>query len=130
MTPEQLTQKPFEEIFKNRQEKVDTDEGGSIEEEEKSTTSSDKLEPNSDSDVRYEEEEETNTTETNEVHNILNETTHDEENSSEAKMIHQKMKMSLKCKHMETMGSKTNKKTNSELPTFKLKLKTEKLKGS
>ena len=27
MTPEQLKQKPFEEIFKNQREKVDTDEG-------------------------------------------------------------------------------------------------------
>ena len=41
MTPEQLKQKPFEEIFKNQLENVDTDEGESIEEEEKSTTSSD-----------------------------------------------------------------------------------------
>ena len=39
MTPEQLKQKPFEEIFKNLHEKVDTDEGESIEEEEKFTTS-------------------------------------------------------------------------------------------
>ena len=41
MTPEQLKQKPFEEIFKNQHEKVDTDEGEStkIEEEEESTTS-------------------------------------------------------------------------------------------
>ena len=29
MTPEQLKQKPFEEIFKNQHEKVDTDEGES-----------------------------------------------------------------------------------------------------
>ena len=41
MTPEQLKQKPFEEIFKNQHEKVDTEEGESIEEEEKSTTFSD-----------------------------------------------------------------------------------------
>ena len=41
MTPEQLKQKRFEEIFKNQHEKVDTDKGGStkIEEEEESTTS-------------------------------------------------------------------------------------------
>ena len=43
MTPEQLKQKLFEEIFKNQHENVDTDEGESIEEEEKSTTSSDML---------------------------------------------------------------------------------------
>ena len=41
MTPEQLKQKPFGEIFKNQHEKVDTDEGEStkIEEEEEFTTS-------------------------------------------------------------------------------------------
>ena len=39
MTPEQLKQKPFEENFKNQHEKVDTEEGESIEEEEEFTTS-------------------------------------------------------------------------------------------
>ena len=39
MTPEQLKQKPFEEIFKNQHEILDTDEGESIEGEEKFTTS-------------------------------------------------------------------------------------------
>ena len=39
MTPEQRKQKPFEEIFKNQHEKVDTEEGESIEEEEEFTTS-------------------------------------------------------------------------------------------
>ena len=84
MTPEQLKQKPFEDLYKNQQEKVDTDEGESIEEEEKSTTSSDKSEQDSESDITYEDEEETNTTETHQVHNVLNETIHDEENLSEA----------------------------------------------
>ena len=85
ITPEQLKQKPFEEIFKNQHEKVDIDEGESIEEEEKSTTSSDKLEQDSESDITTENEEGTNTTETHQVHNVLNETIHDEENSSETK---------------------------------------------
>ena len=84
MTPEQLKQKPFEEIFKNQHEKVDTEEGASIEEEEKSTTSSDQSEQNSVSDITHEDEEKTNTTEMHQVHNVLNETIHDEENSSEA----------------------------------------------
>ena len=39
MTPDQLKQKPFEEIFKNQHEKVDTDEGESTKiEEEKEFT--------------------------------------------------------------------------------------------
>ena len=50
----------------------------------KSTTSSDKSEQNSKSDITTEDEEEINITETHQVHNGLNETTHDEENSSEA----------------------------------------------
>ena len=58
MTPEQLKQKLFEEIFKNQHQKVDTEEGESNEEEEKSTTSSDKSEQNSDSDITTEDEQE------------------------------------------------------------------------
>ena len=68
---------------KNQHQKVDIDEGESIEDKEKSTTSSDKLEQDSESDITTEDEEETNTTETHQVHNVLNETIHDEENSSE-----------------------------------------------
>ena len=75
MTPEQLKQKPLEEIFKNQNEKVYIDDGESIEEEEeKSTTSSDKLEQDSESDVKTEDEEETSITETHQVHNVLNHT--------------------------------------------------------
>ena len=39
MTPEQLKQKPFEEIFNNQHEKVDTEEVESIEDEEEFTSS-------------------------------------------------------------------------------------------
>ena len=83
MTPEQLKQKPFEEIFKNQHDKVDTDEGESIEEEGKSTTSSDKSEQDSESDITTEDEEETNTPETLEIHrsNMYNTTMHDKDNS-------------------------------------------------
>ena len=78
MTPEQLKQKLFEEIFKNQHEKLESNE------EDKSTTSSDKSEQDSESDITTEDEQETNTTETHQVHIVLNETTHDEENVSEA----------------------------------------------
>ena len=84
MTPEQPKQNPFKVIFKNQHEKVDTDKGESNEEEDKSTTSSDKSEQNSESDITTEDEEETYTTETHQVHNVVNETIHDEENLSEA----------------------------------------------
>ena len=84
MTPEQLKQKPFEEIINKQHEKLDTKEGELNEEEEESTTSSEKSEPSSESDTSTEDEEETNTTQTLQVHHSMNETTHDEENSSEA----------------------------------------------
>ena len=84
MTPEQLKQKRFEEIFKKQHENFDTEEGESNEEEEKSTTSSEKSEQDSESDTTTEDEEESNTTETLQVHCGMNETAHDEENSSEA----------------------------------------------
>ena len=83
MTPEQHKQKPFEEIFKNQHEKVDTEEGESNEEEDKSTTSSEKSEQDSEFGTTSEDEEEPNTTETHQVHYVLNETTHDEQNVSE-----------------------------------------------
>ena len=83
MTPEQLKQEPFEEIFKNQHEKVDTEKGESIEEDKKLTTSSNKSEQDSESDITTEDEDDTNRTETHQVHNVLNETIHDEENSAE-----------------------------------------------
>ena len=62
MTPEQLKQKPFEEIFKIQHEKLDKEEGESNEQEEESTTSSEKSEQDSESDTSLEDEQETNTT--------------------------------------------------------------------
>ena len=84
MTPEQLKQKLFKEIFKNQHEKLIQRKGIQMnEEEEKSTTSSGKSEQSSELYITYEDEEETNTTEIHQVHNVLNQTIHDEENSSE-----------------------------------------------
>ena len=82
MSPEQLKQKPFEEIFKIQHEKLDTEKGESTVEE--STTSSEKSEQYSESDTSAEDEQETNTTETLQVHHGMNEITQDEENSSES----------------------------------------------
>ena len=83
MNPEQLKQKPFEEIFKNQHEKVDTEVGESNGQEDKSTTSSDNSEQNSESDITTQDEDGPNITQTHQVHNVLNEATHDEENVSE-----------------------------------------------
>ena len=57
-TPEQLKQKPFEEIIKKQHERLDTDERESNEEEEESTTSSEKSEKDSESVSSAESEEE------------------------------------------------------------------------
>ena len=130
MTPEQLKQKPFEEIFKNQHEKVDTDEGESIEEEHKSTTSSDKSEQDSESDTTTEDEEEPNTTETHQVHNVLNETTHDEENVSEAEDDTSQEENVIEMQIYEN-NQEQNVQNNKLLTTnLKLKLKTKTLKGS
>ena len=119
MTPEQLKQKPFEEIFKNQHKRVDTEKGESNEEEHKSTTSSDKSEQNSESDITYEDEEETNTTETNQVRNVLNETTHDEENSSETENDTSEDENITEMQIYENNRRKRYKKTNLSLPTLK-----------
>ena len=82
MTPEQLKQKPFEGSFKNQHEKVDTDEGESIEEEEKSTTSSDMSKQHSESDMNVDDtqdEQNPQTPETLQIHNTYNTTMHDKD---------------------------------------------------
>ena len=112
MTPEQLKQKPFEEIFKNQHENVDTEGGQSNEEEEKSTTSSDKSEQDSESDITTEDEQETNTTETYQFHNILNETTHGEGNVSDAEDDTSEEQNLNEMQTYGNNGRKTNKKRN------------------
>ena len=82
MTPEQLKHKPFEEVFKNQHQNVDTDEGESIEEEEKSTTSSDMSKQNSESDINIDDtqdEQNSQTPETLQIHNMYNTTMHDKD---------------------------------------------------
>ena len=81
MTPEQLIQKPLEEILKKQHENLDTEKGELNEEEEKSTTSSEHSEQDSESDTSIEDLQETNTTETHQIRNDLNNTIHGEENS-------------------------------------------------
>ena len=129
MTPAQLKQKPFEEIFENQHEKVDTQEGESIEKEEKSTTSSEKSEQDSESDITTEDEEETNTTETHQVHNVMNETTHDEENVSETE---DDTSEEQNLNQMQTYGNngEQNKQEDKLLTTnFEVKVKNRKVEG-
>ena len=122
MTPEQLKQKPFEEIFKNQHEKVDTEEGESIEEEEKSTTSSEKSEQDSESDITTEDEDETNTTETHQVHNVLNETIHDEENPSEAEDDTSEEQNLNEMQTYENNGKKNRQENKLQTTNFEVKV--------
>ena len=93
MTPEQLKQKPLEEIFQNQHEKVDTDEGEStkIEEEEEFTTSEELTEgeystfsvmskQHSESDINIDDNQDEQKSHTPET--LQNDTTmHDKDNS-------------------------------------------------
>ena len=129
MTPEQLKQKLFEESFKNQHENVDTQEGESIEEEKKSTTSSDKSEQDSESDTTTEDEEEPNTTETHQVYNVLNETTHDEENVSEAEDDTSQEENVIEIQIYEN-NREQNKQENKLLTTnFEVKVENRKVEG-
>ena len=130
MTPEQLKQKPFEEIFKNQHEKVDTDEGESNEEEQKSTTSSDKSEQHSESDITTDDEEETNTTETHQGHNVLNKTTHDEENSSETEDETTEEENVIEMQTYENNGEQNVQDNKLLTANFEVEVKNRKLKGS
>ena len=77
MTPEQMKMNPIKSIIEVKTyQELDTDEGESIEEEEKSTTSSDKSEQDSESDITTEDEEKTNTQETLQIQNTYNITLH------------------------------------------------------
>ena len=128
MTPEQLIQKPFEEIFKIQHEKFDTEEGESNEEENESTTSSEKSEQDSESDTSTEDEQETNTTETLQVHHGMNETTHDEENSSEAEDDTSENENVAEMHTCENNGEQNNTQEN-KLLTTNSEVKVENRKG-
>ena len=129
MTPEQLKQKPFEASFKYQHGKVDTDEGESIEDEEKSTTSSDKSEQNSDSDITTEDEDETNTTETHQVHNVLNETIHHEEYSSEFEDDTPEDENVTEMQTYENNGEQNKQEEKLLTTNFEVKVKNRKVEG-
>ena len=82
MTPEQLKQKPFKEIFKIQHEKLDTKETESNQEEEETTTSPDMSGQDSESDTTVYDTEESESPETHQNHNISNITTHHEDDST------------------------------------------------
>ena len=87
MTPEQLKKKPLKQIIKIAHEELDTEEGESNKDEEESTTSTEMLEENTASDTPTEDIEESKSSETHQLPNILNESTHDEDDTSQDKLV-------------------------------------------
>ena len=103
MTPQQLKQKSFEEIFKNQHEKVDTDKGESTKVQEEFTTSEELMEEystssdiskqNSESDINVDDtqhHENPHTPETLQIHNTYNTMMHDKDD-----LIHEHQKMKI-----------------------------------
>ena len=126
MTSEQLKQKPFEEIFKNQHEILDTDEGESIEGKERFTTSEEMTEDeysifshmsnqNSESDISVDEtqhKENSYTPETlqnNTTMHDIDDLIHDENNTSEDENI-------IEIETIEDYGEKIH-ETEESIPT-------------
>ena len=129
MTPEQRKQKLFEEIYKNQHEKVDTEEGESNEEEEKSTTSSEKSEQDSESGTTTEDEEEPNITEIHQVHNVLNETTHYEQNVSETEDDTSEEENVIEMQTYENNGEQNKPEEKLLSTNFEVKVENRKVEG-
>ena len=116
MTPEQLKQKPFEEIFKNQHEKVDTDEGESTKVEEEFTTSeeltedeystySDMSKQDSESDINVDETQYPENPHTPET--LQNNTTmHDKDNSIHDEYDTSENKNTIEIETIEDYGEK------------------------
>ena len=86
MTPEQMKKKPIQQITKIEHEKLDTDEGESIKDEEESTPPTELSEENSTSDTATEDTEESKPTATHQVHYVCNKSTHDENDTYQANL--------------------------------------------
>ena len=129
MTPEQLKQKPFEEIFKNLHEKVDTDEGESIEEEEKFTTSeeltedkystfSDMLKQDSEADINVNDTQYPENPQTPElqIHNTYNTTMHYKHNSIHSEYDTSEDENTIEIETIEDYGEKIH-EIEESIPT-------------
>ena len=124
MTSEQLKKKPFEEIIKNGHENLDTEEGKSNEEEEKSTAFSDRSEQDCESDTTNNDNEDKEDLEPTETHNVATTIMHDEDNSSEPE------DETSEGENVTDIDTYEDNREQNILPTLKLKLNTEKLKDS
>ena len=125
MTPEQLKQKPFKEIFKNQHEKVDTEEGESIEEEEEFTTSeelredeystfSDMSKQDSESDINVDETQYPDNPHTPETFQN-NTTMHDKDNSIHDEYDTSENENTIEIEKIEDYGEKIH-ETEESIP--------------
>ena len=128
MTPEQLKQKPFEEIFKNQHEKVDIEEGESntdeqesaisIKEEDEYSTFSDMSKQDSESDINVDDTqhpENPHTPETLQIHNTYNTTMHDKDNSIHDEYDTSENENTIEIETFEQYGEKIH-ETEESIP--------------
>ena len=117
-------------VIHHKHENLDTEEGESNEDEEETSTSSNIPEQDSESDTSTEDEEESNTTETLQVHHGMNETTHDEENSSEAEDDTLEDENGAEMQTYENNGEQNNEQEDKLLTTnFEVKVENQKVEG-
>ena len=81
------------------------------------------------SDITTEDEQQTNTTETHQVHNVLNETTHDEENSSEAEDGTSEEQYLNQMQTYENNGEQHKQEEKFLTTNFEVKVKNRKVEG-
>ena len=130
MTPEQLKQKLFKEIIKIQHEKLDTEEGESNEEEEESTASSEILEEDSTSDTPTETTEDSQPTELHQVHNVLNNIMHDEDDTIYDEDESSEEENEDEIQSHQKNGEQNNKQDNKLLTTnFEVEVENRKVEG-
>ena len=81
------------------------------------------------SDITNDDEEETNTTETHQVHNVLNETIHDEENSSEAENDTSQEENVIEMQTYKNNGEQNKPEEKLLTTNFEVKVENQKVEG-
>ena len=126
MTSEQLKRKPFKEIIKKQDEKLDTEEANKDEEE--TTTSSELSEHDSESDTSVAEASEP--PQTFQVHNILNNSICDGDNSSEPEDNTSDVNSVYQIQPYTENGEQNNEQETKLLTTnFEVKVENRKVEG-
>ena len=88
-----------------------------------------KSEQDSESDITTENEDETNTTETHQAYNVLNETIHDEENSSESVYDTPEDENVTEMQTYENNGEQNKQEEKLLTTNFEVKVKNRKVEG-